>query len=201
MVEMKMTNIEKQDAPVSAFQALKTALQADPEYAWSWHCNLAMPIMDSIRCTSEQANKAGADLMQYLFDIDIRKHEHWKDHDGLLAASTASDKQEARDAERYRWMRRTFINDDESWPDDVAFATTGEKLDAAIDAELNAAPPAKSASDAQPIYQTCFIKDQWRDVDRAEYERAKGLRADLARIVCAAPRPAAQDAQSGEEKN
>ncbi|WP_248321988.1 hypothetical protein [Caballeronia sp. Sq4a] len=67
-----------QDAPVSAFQVLKDALKNDAEYAWAWHCNLAMPIMDAVRCTPAQANKAGADLMQYLFDIDIRKHPHWQ---------------------------------------------------------------------------------------------------------------------------
>ena len=64
----------------SAFGQLKAALAADAEYAWAWHCNLAMPIMDSLHCTSKGANKAGADLMQYLFGIDIRKHEYWN-HD------------------------------------------------------------------------------------------------------------------------
>ncbi|WP_320533624.1 hypothetical protein [Robbsia andropogonis] len=38
------------------------------------------------------------------------------------------------DAYRYQWLRRTFIADDESWPDDVAEAKTGEQLDVAIDA-------------------------------------------------------------------
>lgn len=57
---------------------------------------------------------------------------------------------------------------------------------------------APNPSDGQAvIYQTSFINDQWRDVDRAEYDRAKGLRADLARIVYAAPidKPAEQTAQ------
>ncbi|MFW6855311.1 hypothetical protein ACODYM_28890 [Burkholderia gladioli] len=66
------------EVEVSPFERLKQALQADAEYAWSWHCNLAMPIMDSIRCTSAQANKAGADLMQYLFGVDVRKFPQWK---------------------------------------------------------------------------------------------------------------------------
>jgi hypothetical protein len=54
------------------------------------------------------------------------------------AALAQSAEQDRIDAERYRWMRRTFINDDESWPDDVAFATTEEKLDVAIDAAKGA---------------------------------------------------------------
>lgn len=65
------------DAAPSVFDALKAALQADSSYAWSWHCNFAMTIMDSIHCTPEQANKAAADLMQYLFKIDVRKFSEW----------------------------------------------------------------------------------------------------------------------------
>jgi hypothetical protein len=65
---------------VSAMQILMDALTKDDEYAWAWHCNLAMPIMNSLKCTAVQANKAGADLMQHLFGIDIRKHTHWN-HD------------------------------------------------------------------------------------------------------------------------
>lgn len=67
----------REPAP-SAMQALTVALQADPDYAWSWHCNLAMPIMDSLKCLHEAANEAGADLMQHLFQIDIRQHPHWQ---------------------------------------------------------------------------------------------------------------------------
>jgi hypothetical protein len=65
------------EATLSAFEFLKAALHADGDYAWSWHCNLAMPIMDSIHCAPELANKAGADLMQYLFGIDVRKFDQW----------------------------------------------------------------------------------------------------------------------------
>ena len=70
---------------LGAFDQLKAALLADDEYAWSWHCNLAMPIMDSIHCSPVQANKAGADLMQYLFGIDVRKFKEWH-HDEPMAA-------------------------------------------------------------------------------------------------------------------
>jgi hypothetical protein len=46
--------------------------------------------------------------------------------------------QQQIDAARYRWMRRTFVADDESWPDDVSNAKNGEELDAAIDAARSA---------------------------------------------------------------
>lgn len=47
----------------AAFDTLKTAMKEDPGYAWSWHCNLAMPIMDAIGVSHADANKAAALLM------------------------------------------------------------------------------------------------------------------------------------------
>ena len=44
-----------------------------------------------------------------------------------------------RDAERYHWMRETFVDDGVVWPRDVSLAKTGEELDAAIDAAIAAA--------------------------------------------------------------
>ncbi|WP_429497317.1 hypothetical protein ACQUFY_06330 [Robbsia andropogonis] len=53
---------------------------------------------------------------------------------GTLAALAAQVEALKEYAERYQWVRRTFIADDEIWPDDVAEANTGEQLDVAIDA-------------------------------------------------------------------
>lgn len=62
----------------TAFDELKAAMQADPEYAWGWHCNFAMPIMDASGISHEKANKAAAHLMQHLFDYDITTHPHYQ---------------------------------------------------------------------------------------------------------------------------
>jgi hypothetical protein len=64
--------------PLSAFQLLKTALQNDSSYAWSWLCNFSMPIMDSIKCSPIHANVAGAYLMKHIFDIDVKTFSEWK---------------------------------------------------------------------------------------------------------------------------
>jgi hypothetical protein len=61
----------------SAFQKLSAAVSQDSEYAWSIHCNLAMPIMDELKCTHEQANKAAARIMSHWFQMDMTKHPHW----------------------------------------------------------------------------------------------------------------------------
>lgn len=62
----------------SALSKLTDALVADPEYAWSWHCNLAMPIMDSTKVSHRDANIAAARLMQHIFGIDTAKHAHFE---------------------------------------------------------------------------------------------------------------------------
>ena len=60
-----------------AFDALKTAIQSDPEYAWSWHCNLAVPIMDAVNASHTDSNRAAALIMQQMFDCDITTHPHY----------------------------------------------------------------------------------------------------------------------------
>lgn len=65
--------------PISdAWAVLRAAINEDPEYAWGWHCNLAMPIMDAIGVSHEQANTAAATLMHHLFDCDMTSHPHYE---------------------------------------------------------------------------------------------------------------------------
>lgn len=61
-----------------AYETIKGAMRKDDAYAWSWHCNLAMPILDTIHCTHRQANDAAARLMQHLFDVDVTGFQEWK---------------------------------------------------------------------------------------------------------------------------
>lgn len=71
------TDAPQPEPAPNALRQLTAALQADPDYAWSWHCNLAMPVMDATGVTHRVANEAGARLMRHLFDIDITNHPHW----------------------------------------------------------------------------------------------------------------------------
>ena len=84
-----------------AMQQLTAALKADPDYAWSWHCNLAMPVMDATGVTHRAANEAGARLMRHLFDIDITKHPHYS----VRAESPAAPAQAPTDEFVYRVVR------------------------------------------------------------------------------------------------
>ena len=59
------------------FYELRDAVRAHPEYAWTLQCNLAVPIMDELRCTHLSANLAAARIMRLWFGIDITKNPCW----------------------------------------------------------------------------------------------------------------------------
>ena len=63
-----------------AFDTLKSAIQADNDYAWTWHCNVAMPFADE-GGSHEQANRAAARFMQTCFDVDVTTFDQWKSFD------------------------------------------------------------------------------------------------------------------------
>lgn len=52
-----------------AMAILSKAMKEDPSYAWSWHCNLAMPIYDQ-GVSHSTANLAAARLMEHIFNAD-----------------------------------------------------------------------------------------------------------------------------------
>lgn len=60
--------------PALAMAILAKAMKEDPDYAWTWHCNLAMPIHDSMSDTQPQrhalANIAAARIMAHVFDVN-----------------------------------------------------------------------------------------------------------------------------------
>jgi hypothetical protein len=68
----------ERDRLPSPFGALREAINSDPDYAWSWLCNLAVPIMDSTGVTHEIANQAAALIMAQMFDCDITKHPNFE---------------------------------------------------------------------------------------------------------------------------
>lgn len=53
-----------------AFDTLKAALQADSEFAWGWHCNIAMAFVDESGVALATANRAAARFMKNCFGID-----------------------------------------------------------------------------------------------------------------------------------
>jgi hypothetical protein len=77
---------------VTGLNTLSAEIAADPEMAWAYFCNIAMPIKDAYAPTFDTAtvmgwmtdamqhkvaNEAAAHLMQHLFGYDITSHEHY----------------------------------------------------------------------------------------------------------------------------
>jgi hypothetical protein len=61
----------------AAVAFLQRKMQADPFFAWAWHCNIAMPFFDE-GGSHEMANRGAARAMQALFGVDVTKFPEWK---------------------------------------------------------------------------------------------------------------------------
>ena len=59
-------------------EELKDGIHSDSEYAWSWQCNLAVPIMEAIGASHKDANRAAALIMAHMFDYDITAHPRYE---------------------------------------------------------------------------------------------------------------------------
>ena len=62
-----------------AMEVLKENFEKDFDYAWAWQCNIAMSIYDEGGISVAEANRCAARFMKSAFDVDITKHEFFKD--------------------------------------------------------------------------------------------------------------------------
>lgn len=62
------------------YKHIADLMRVDHDYAWSWHCNIAMPMLDALpdAITHKQANRAAARVMQHLFGIDVTTFNEYK---------------------------------------------------------------------------------------------------------------------------
>ena len=63
--------------PKEAMDVLRCHLQSDPDYAWSWHCNIAMAAVDE-GLDHDSAQLAAARFMRSAFSIDTLKPPYWQ---------------------------------------------------------------------------------------------------------------------------
>ena len=63
--------------PAEAITTLTKAFKGDDDYAWCWHCNLAMNAFDH-GLDYKRCNEAAAAFMRLAFDVDTSKNEHYK---------------------------------------------------------------------------------------------------------------------------
>lgn len=69
---VKITKAPTQTETSAAFNVVRDAMVADSEYAWSWHCNIAMASVDE-GMDHAAANRAAARFMQICFGVDTSK--------------------------------------------------------------------------------------------------------------------------------
>jgi len=55
-----------------ALWILRRAMRKDPEYAWGWHCNIAMVAQDA-GALHKEANIRTGDFMNSLFGINTNR--------------------------------------------------------------------------------------------------------------------------------
>tara|TARA_B100000929_G_C15131740_1_gene291484 strand:+ start:202 stop:438 length:237 start_codon:yes stop_codon:yes gene_type:complete len=60
-----------------AFSVFEKSMKDDPDYLWSFHCNVAMPIFDSVGISHKDANIAAARIMKHLFGVNVTTHPHY----------------------------------------------------------------------------------------------------------------------------
>ncbi len=59
-----------------SIETLTGAVQSDPEYAWAWHCNIAMCSVDE-GMERAAANRAAARFMKIFFNVDTTESPFW----------------------------------------------------------------------------------------------------------------------------
>lgn len=57
----------------SSVSTIRGAMAKDTDYAWAWHCNIAMAAFDA-GCPHDVANEGAARFMELLASVDTRKH-------------------------------------------------------------------------------------------------------------------------------
>ena len=81
-MSQKHKHLHKYDASIvtkhvpESMSTVTNAIRNDPDYAWSWHCNIAMAAMDE-GVDHMTANKLAARFLMILTGVDTTKNPHF----------------------------------------------------------------------------------------------------------------------------
>jgi hypothetical protein len=142
-------------APKVAMAALEKAIHNDPDYAWSWHCNIACAAMDE-GLERVAANRAAARFMYAAFDCDTTKLQHYTDTQTAASAAPAEPNRNMEGAENF--VRAIMLNQPiwpNKWGQDVAAA-------AFFLTDNGTRATAASAAPAEPaFYRARYLSAEW----------------------------------------
>lgn len=68
-----------------ALDAISKKMESDEDYAWSWHCNIAMAAYDE-GLGRQASNRAAARFMKSAFRIDTTKNPNYAETQGPFDA-------------------------------------------------------------------------------------------------------------------
>ena len=113
----------------NAWDTLTKSMINDPDWAWSVHCNLAIPIMDHLHCSHKAANLTAAALMRHVFHYDITTHKCYHD---IIKRPLLMSPQESKPVADQQKIREYFIEgayySNKKYP--LLLFTIGEPLNA-----------------------------------------------------------------------
>jgi hypothetical protein len=106
----------------AAFDVVRRGMQSDTDYAWSWHCNLAMSMVDA-GCDHKIANEGAVRFMRTCFDVDTspRVKELFPSSPSAMAAETEAKRRPLK-CGRCCGAGRIIVDDRTNYP---AFAPCG----------------------------------------------------------------------------
>ena|SRR6186997_922969 len=61
----------------TCFNVIRQQVHDDHDYAWGFHSNLAVPMMDACMIDHRQANVSAALIMAQLFGVDMTRNKNW----------------------------------------------------------------------------------------------------------------------------
>jgi hypothetical protein len=120
----------------SPIKSLIDAMKADPEYAWSWHCSLAMAMHDSGAGPHQACNKGAALFLSLLSDgaVDTTQHPAYEHTQATIGTSTAMQDVERMEQELHQSQDGQEAKSSGPYPESasasLAPATTSPEMDA-----------------------------------------------------------------------
>ena len=81
-----MWPFKKRNKVADAMAVVCDALRNDPDYAWSWQCNVAMPFVDQGGSRLD-ANRAAANFLYNLAQVRMWAHPHYMELTRRLSES------------------------------------------------------------------------------------------------------------------
>ncbi len=63
-----------ESATAEAMNVIRRAMRDDPGYAWTWHCNIAILLLDE-GVAHDRANSRASGFMRLAFDVETKAPE------------------------------------------------------------------------------------------------------------------------------